>query len=82
LKEYKKKKKKDIRLEFLEFGLDPDSESSKNSDSETNTKADIVPITLLPKLLKPPSSYIDCSTKLLAINDKIIVVLSSPSRRN
>jgi hypothetical protein len=77
LKEYKKKKKKDIRLEFLEFRLDPDSESSKNSDSEIDTKTDIVLTTLFPKLPKPPSSYIDCSTKLLAINNKIIVILSS-----
>jgi hypothetical protein len=72
LKKYKKKKKKDIRLEFLEFGLDPDSESSKNSDSETNIEADIVPITPLLKLLKPLSSYIDCSIKLLAINNKML----------
>jgi hypothetical protein len=79
LKKYKKKKKKDIRLEFLEFGLDPDLESSENSDSEIDTEADIIPITLFLKLPKPPFSYIDYSTKLLAINNKIIAVLSSPS---
>jgi hypothetical protein len=79
LKEYKKKKKKDIKLEFLEFGLDPDSESFENSDLETDTKIDIIPTTLFPKLPKPLFSYIDCNTKLLAINNKIIVILSSLS---
>jgi hypothetical protein len=79
LKEYKKKKKKDIRLEFLEFGSNLDLEFSKNSDSKIDIKADIVPITLLPKLPKPLSSYIDYNTKLLVINNKIIAVLSSLS---
>jgi hypothetical protein len=81
LKEYGKKRKRDTRLEFLEYG------SESGSESETEREPDPVPDSQLqeeyqlPQLPKPPFSYNECRLQLQEINPKIMEALSSSPRK-
>jgi hypothetical protein len=63
LKEYNKKRKKDIGLEFLEY-----SSFSKSDNEKQDKELELAPVTdiqledeyVLPKLPKPLSLYTDC----------------------
>ena len=83
LKEYGKKRRKDIGLEFLEFV----SESETESDAENALLPTHAPIHeseetyQLPTLPKPPSSYNECVLRLDNLNDKILDALSSSPRK-
>ena len=82
LKEYGKKQKKDIGLDFLEYG----SESESESESEINSQ-ELIPVPdpqlmeeyQLPKL-KPPTSYDECRFQLQELDPKIQAGISSPTR--
>ena len=85
IKEYGKKNKKDLGLEFLEFTGDPDSEDSDDQEEGVDQSNPIPAPALnqeyqLPPLLKP-ASYSDCVFQFKALDSKIEDVLSSPSRR-
>jgi hypothetical protein len=80
LKEYSKKKKKDIGLEHLEFGSESDSDSEL--EIEPKPAPELNKEYQLPRLPKPPSLYNECVLQLNEINDKIIDALSSsPHKR-
>ena len=85
IKEYGKKNKKDLGLEFLEFAGDPDSEDSDDQEEGVDQSDPIPDPALdqeyqLPPLPKP-ASYSDCVFQFKALDSKIEDVLSSPSRR-
>jgi hypothetical protein len=77
LKEYRKKRKRDTGLEFLEY------RSASDSDSETEL-APVPDLQLqeeyhLSSLSKPLSLYNECCLQLQELNNKITAVLSSLS---
>jgi hypothetical protein len=82
IKEYGKKNKKDLGLDFLEFIGEPDSE---DSDDQEDNQPDPIPDPALeeeyhlPPLPKP-ASYSDCVFQFKELDSKIKDVLSSPSR--
>ena len=86
LKEYGKKKKRDTRLEHLEFGSGSESESNLETEQLDNIELELA-LKLeeeyqLPRLPKPPSSYNEYILQLDEINSKIINALSSsPQKR-
>jgi hypothetical protein len=82
IKEYGKKNKKDLGLEFLEFAGEPDSEDSNDQDNQSEPIPDpaLKVEYQLPPLLKP-ASYSDCVFQFKELDSKIEDVLSSPSRR-
>jgi hypothetical protein len=80
LKEYRKKKKRDIGLDFLEYG------SELELELETKRELDLVPDPQLEEeyqlpQLKPPSSYDECRFQLQDLDPKITVAVSSPTRK-
>jgi hypothetical protein len=62
LKEYGKKKKRDIGLDYLEFGSESESESEteKLDEREPEPMPELEKKYQLPRLPKPPSSYDEC----------------------
>ena len=85
IKEYRKKNKKDLGLDSLEFQGDLDSKDSDDYEDEVDQPNPIPNPVLqeeyqLPPLPKP-ASYSDCVFQFKELDSKIEDVLSSPSRR-